>query len=66
MALIAAGGPGYELSLVNLETGNIELLYMVNEATGRDNSASSISIPSYYRESLIRDCFNNPEKQETN
>ena len=32
MALIAAGGPGYELSLVNLETGNIELLYLVNEA----------------------------------
>jgi len=26
MALVAAGGPSYELSLLNLETGNIEYL----------------------------------------
>jgi len=26
MALVSAGGPRYELSLVNLETGNVEYL----------------------------------------
>ena len=34
MALVAAGGANYELSLLNLETGNIEILMKVDEPTG--------------------------------
>lgn len=31
MALVAAGGPTYELSLLNLDSGNIEILMSANE-----------------------------------
>jgi hypothetical protein len=31
LVLVAAGGPSYELSLLNLDTGNIEILMSVNE-----------------------------------
>lgn len=31
MALVSLGGPTYELSLVNLDTGNIEILMTVND-----------------------------------
>ena len=70
MALVASGGPSYELSLLNLDTGNIEYLMSVNEAQEKDNNfgqfSNSVNIPSFYKESLIRDCFNWPEKSETN
>jgi hypothetical protein len=75
MALVAAGGPTYELSLLNLETGNIEILMAVDEGKGSQGSdaqanasglASSVTLPSFYRESLIRDSFSWPEKSETN
>ena len=32
MALIASGSPSYELSLMNLDNGNIEILMSVNES----------------------------------
>ena len=73
MALVAAGGPAYELSLLNLETGNIEILMTVDEGNqGSDvqnmggGLTSSVTLPSFYRESLIRDSFSWPEKSETN
>ena len=76
MALVAAGGPPYVLSLLNLDTGNIEILMSANEdqsALGKEqlganaaSQATGISLPSFYRESLIRDCFSWPEKSETN
>lgn len=76
MALVAAGGPTYELSLLNLDSGNIEILMSVNEGQGAQGKeqmgagagslATGISLPSFYRESLIRDCFAWPEKSETN
>jgi len=71
MVLVASGAPSYELSLLNLETGNIEILMSVNEAIGNDNNLGgpmqpSITISSFYRESLVRDSFNWPEKSETN
>ena len=78
MALVAAGGPVYELSLLNLETGNIEILMTVDEgksSQGSDHTsqpasgqapASSITLPTFCRESLIRDSFSWPEKSETN
>jgi|TARA_B110000285_G_scaffold224089_1_gene280454 hypothetical protein len=76
MALVAAGGPTYELSLLNLDSGNIEILMSVNEGQGAQGKeqmgagagslATGISLPAFYRESLIRDCFAWPEKSETN
>lgn len=71
MALIAAGSPNYELSLLDLETGNLEILIQVSEAMNKDGTVADlpdtcIETPSFYRESLIRDNFNWPEKQETN
>jgi hypothetical protein len=71
MILVAAGGPNYELSLLNLETGNIEYLMCSEELQGEQDLTntslqSGLTISSYYRESLIRDQFNWPEKQETN
>ena len=84
MALVAAGGPDYELSLLNLETGNIEIRMTVDEGKSSQGSdaalpnfgegssagdklpASSITLPTFCRESLIRDSFSWPEKSETN
>ena len=75
MVLVGAGGPTYELSLLNLETGNIEILMAVDEGKSSQGSdvqanasglASSVTLPSYHRESLIRDSFSWPEKSETN
>lgn len=70
MALISAGGPNYETSLLNLDTGNIEILMTVNEAQkdsiGNNSMQPSVSISSFYRDSLVRDCNNWPEKSETN
>lgn len=68
MALVASGGPQYELSLLDLESGNIEILMAVNELTGKDNEYQDpgVTVPSYHQESLIRDCYGWPEKSETN
>lgn len=75
MALVAAGGPTYELSLLNLETGNVEILMTVDDRKsspasdaqgGASGLASSVTLPSFYRESYIRDSFSWPEKSETN
>ena len=63
MALISSGAPSYELSLLNLDTGNIEILMTVNEPAGSD---SINAMSSFYRESAIRDNNNWPEKSETN
>lgn len=37
MALVSLGGPSFEVSLLNLDTGDIEIMMTVNEA----NSQSS-------------------------
>jgi len=68
MLLVASGSPSYELSLLNLETGNIELLWQVEEPVGKDGGQKDpfITVPSFHRESLIRDNFNWPNKSETN
>ena len=75
MALVAAGGPTYELSLLNLETGSVEILMTVDDCKSSPASdaqggasifASSLTQPSFYRESYIRDSFSWPEKSETN
>lgn len=59
--------------MLNLESGNIELLMTVNEAEqGKDSSTDpanaglGLQIPSYLRESAIRDGYSWPEKSETN
>lgn len=68
MALIATGSPQYELSLLNLETGDLEIKMEAGEAPKLDSDSSSkhVVIPTFLRESLVRDCFNWPEKSETN
>ena len=47
--------------------------YLQNGAQGKEQMgagagslATGISLPAFYRESLIRDCFAWPEKSETN
>lgn len=41
LVLIGSGGPTFEMSMLNLETGNIEILMAVNEAdNNKDNSAA--------------------------
>ena len=59
------------MSLLNLETGHIEMLMTVNEAEqGKESSSDpnniGLSIPSFLRESTIRDGYSYPEKSETN
>lgn len=70
MALVATGSENYELSLIDLDSGNIEILMQVNEAkqSGKENDFLDpcVNIPSYYKESLIRDNYGWPEKSETN
>ena len=36
MALVATGSPQYELSLLDLDSGNIEILMSVNEASEKE------------------------------
>lgn len=53
LALIASGTSGYELSLVNLETSQVEVLMTVDDKRDRDNIVGSLpQIPSYLRETL--------------
>jgi hypothetical protein len=70
MALVSLGGPSFEVSLLNLDTGDIEIMMTVNEAISQlsDNQNNQIGItpPSFYRDSLIRDNFSWPEKSENN
>lgn len=61
------------MSLLNLETGHIEMLMTVNEAEqGKEstndptNAGIGIQLPSFLRESAIRDGYSWPEKSETN
>lgn len=42
MALVATGGPQYELSLLNLETGDLEIMMSVNEAPQSDAGSSDL------------------------
>jgi len=37
MALIATGSPKYEVNLLNLDTGNIEILLAVQEAQSNES-----------------------------
>jgi len=64
MVVVAAGGPSYELSLLNLESGNIE--YLISSDGEQQSGASGNVYPHYLRDSPIRDAFNWPEKFETN
>lgn len=64
MALISTGGPSYELTLLNLETGNIECLLSCDDGLNQDQT-TAIEAPSFFRESAIRDYFSWPEKSET-
>jgi hypothetical protein len=64
LALISTGGPSYELSLLNLETGNIECLLSCDDGLNQDQT-TAIEAPSFFRESAIRDYFSWPEKSET-
>lgn len=78
MAVIAAGGPTYEVSLLNLDTGNIETILTVkeNKSANQDGDDSKsqpqqnqnlgMELPSFYRESTIRDLFSGPERQGNN
>ena len=67
MALIAAGGPVYELSMLNLETGDVRYHISVNDdQQQRDNISAGVTIPTFRRKSLIRDASNWPEKNENN
>jgi hypothetical protein len=70
MVVVAAGGPSYELSLLNLETGDTEYLMIAEDESGfrdkkEDPRVVGYSYPSFLRESMIRDSFNWPEKLET-
>jgi hypothetical protein len=70
MALVSLGGPSFEVSLLNLDTGDIEIMMTVNEAISQSsdnqNNQIGISPSSFYRDSLIRDNFSWPEKSENN
>ena len=67
MALVAAGGPVYELSMLNLDTGDIQYHISVNDdSQQRENISAGVTIPSFKRKSLIRDGYNWPEKNENN
>ena len=63
MALVSSSGPAYELSLLNLETGNIEILMTVDD---NKTKSTSMNPASFYRESYTRDSFSWPEKSENN
>lgn len=66
MAMIAAGGPVYELSILNLATGDVQYHISVNdENQNREVISPGITIPTFKRKSLIRDAYNWPEKNET-
>ena len=72
LVLVSAGGPTYEMSLLNLDTGKIEMLFSVDDSLGQGSKVDDqigthqvTNLPSFYRESLIRDNFGWPEKQET-
>jgi len=73
LVLVSSGGPSFEMSLLNLESGNIEIMMSVNESHGHSKEKSEaasmglgVQAPSFYRESTIRDSFSWPEKSETN
>ncbi len=51
MMLISAGSANYEVSLLNLETSNVEVLLTVDDRKTKDNLALGIpQVPSYYKE----------------
>ena len=70
MALVSLGGPSFEVSLLNLDTGDIEIMMTVLEANNYSsdiqNNQIGITLSSFYRESLIRDSYSWPEKSENN
>eukprot|EP00351_Strombidinopsis_sp_SopsisLIS2011_P005484 CAMPEP_0116888416 /NCGR_PEP_ID=MMETSP0463-20121206/23418_1 /TAXON_ID=181622 /ORGANISM="Strombidinopsis sp, Strain SopsisLIS2011" /LENGTH=152 /DNA_ID=CAMNT_0004553119 /DNA_START=2619 /DNA_END=3077 /DNA_ORIENTATION=- len=75
LALVSAGGPNYEMSLLNLHSGNVEILFTVNDqgisgGNGNSNSAApgynSVVIPEYLRESQTTDGWYSTKKVETN
>ena len=67
MALVSLGGPSFEVSLLNLDTGDIEIMMTVNEANSQSSDNQiGITPPSFLRDSLIRDGFSWPEKSENN
>ena len=37
MALVSLGGPSFEVSLLNLDTGDIEIMMTVNEAISQSS-----------------------------
>ena len=62
--MVATGSKSYELALTNLDNGYIEKLYTVRESDEIDEKFTDV--PSFGRESVIRDQANFPEKTETN
>jgi len=48
MALVSAGSQNYEVSLLNLATGDVEVLLTVDDKKNRDNFLQGLpQIPSY-------------------
>lgn len=68
MVLVASGGPSYELSLVNLDSGNIEYFMTTNSTQSLEPSNLAnqvVTMPSFLRDSSIRDGYSWPEKFES-
>lgn len=55
LALVAAGTSGYELSLVNLETSQVEVLMTVDDRKDRDSIVAGLpAVPQYLRETVYQ------------
>lgn len=67
MALIAAGTNNYEVSLVNLQTSDVEVLLTVDDSKNKDNFAATIPVvPSYIPENVFEIGTSITRKYETN
>jgi len=66
--LVSAGGPLHEVSQLNLETGNVEVLYRCIDQTGSKDltKADMPLIPEYIRETNFRDNKFGTMKRESN
>jgi|LauGreDrversion4_2_1035121.scaffolds.fasta_scaffold560419_2 hypothetical protein len=54
MLIVSTGAANYEVSLLNLETGSVEVLLAVDDRQTKDNFLGGLpSVPSFMRESVF-------------
>lgn len=67
MALVSAGSQNYEVSLLNLATGDVEVLLTVDDKRNRDNCLQGLpQIPSFQKEVCSFFEMEERKRQETN